>query len=313
MKTMRFICSYIIFISLISCQSEQNDWKKAKDFDFEYKIFKKNKDANAEIKEGDIVSFQYRMSLENGKILESSNPNTPVKITIPGKMYLNQFEAAFLLAAEGDSLTVRYKKEKVLNLLEKHKNLISEKDNYILLSYRISELIRSSKIREMKDSAYAEKLHYENSADYNKDKQNIIDAGSKLKFELVEKIGQKNSAKLQLKNHHEFKIAYVEEGKGKKAGENDIICFYYLAALEKRAKIFDENFKNGSRYCFKINKDTKNSNILHRAVKDLQKGTKAYIFVPAESGYGKTGSPPVVPPNADLVIYVEIAELIPQK
>ena len=38
----------------------------------------------------------------------------------------------------------------------------------------------------------------------------------------------------------------------------------------------------------------------------LKKGDKAYIFIPSELGYGQRGAGNVVPPNSDLVFYVEI-------
>ena len=41
----------------------------------------------------------------------------------------------------------------------------------------------------------------------------------------------------------------------------------------------------------------------------LKGGSKAVLFIPGELGYGAAGSPPNIGPNAELIFYVEIAEV----
>jgi len=42
----------------------------------------------------------------------------------------------------------------------------------------------------------------------------------------------------------------------------------------------------------------------------LNPGSKAYLFIPSELGYGEMGSPPKIKPNSELVFYVELVEAI---
>ena len=40
----------------------------------------------------------------------------------------------------------------------------------------------------------------------------------------------------------------------------------------------------------------------------LNKGAKASLYIPYELAYGATGSPPAIPPAANLYFYVEVQE-----
>jgi FKBP-type peptidyl-prolyl cis-trans isomerase len=42
----------------------------------------------------------------------------------------------------------------------------------------------------------------------------------------------------------------------------------------------------------------------------LKEGDKAVLFIPSELGYGETGAGADIPPNAELVFYVELVTVI---
>jgi FKBP-type peptidyl-prolyl cis-trans isomerase len=41
----------------------------------------------------------------------------------------------------------------------------------------------------------------------------------------------------------------------------------------------------------------------------LKTGSKALVFVPSNKAYGAKGSLPVVPPYADLMLYIEVVAI----
>lgn len=45
--------------------------------------------------------------------------------------------------------------------------------------------------------------------------------------------------------------------------------------------------------------------MFHKAIPYLKMGCKALIFVPAKLSYGSKGNMPIVPPDADIVLYIE--------
>jgi FKBP-type peptidyl-prolyl cis-trans isomerase len=301
-------------ILIFSCQRSEEVWKENSDFGFVYKVLKTAlSDTKNKIEEGDKISFVYQISLGNGKIIQKFDQKSDVTLSIPGKMYRNQFEEAFLYAACGDSLIVKYKFKKIQNQIQKYVDAIDSKETDVIFTYKITQLVKASRIKELKDSVFAEKLHFPSLQDYLEEQKRAIEADSTLIQALKEKISEKKASRLKLKNHNGLSLEIIQEGKGKKIENGDLVCVYYIAALENEVRIFDNNFKSGSRNCFKLDKDSKSTNILEAYVKDLQKGTKAYIFVPAEAAYGKKGSPPVIPPDADLVFYIEVAAIISEK
>jgi FKBP-type peptidyl-prolyl cis-trans isomerase len=55
-----------------------------------------------------------------------------------------------------------------------------------------------------------------------------------------------------------------------------------------------------------IGKEDKLPKMIHSAIANLKIGSKAFIFVPSDKAYGVKGSLPIVPSNADLMLYLEV-------
>ncbi len=100
-----------------------------------------------------------------------------------------------------------------------------------------------------------------------------------------------------------LKYIIHEEGDGNtpKPGQN--VFAHYFGALTN-GKPFDNSFKRGQLFNFPIGQG--------RVIRGwdegfalLSPGAKATLFIPAELGYGATGSPPTIPGNSELIFYVE--------
>ncbi|MFZ1561628.1 MAG: FKBP-type peptidyl-prolyl cis-trans isomerase [Saprospiraceae bacterium] len=85
------------------------------------------------------------------------------------------------------------------------------------------------------------------------------------------------------------------------------VYVHYYGMLAENGKMFDSSFKSGQPYQFALD--------LGQVIKGwdigislLNKGAKATLFIPPDLGYGVKGSPPIIPPNAELIFYVELVK-----
>ncbi|MEE9372388.1 MAG: FKBP-type peptidyl-prolyl cis-trans isomerase [Saprospiraceae bacterium] len=137
-----------------------------------------------------------------------------------------------------------------------------------------------------------------------------------------------NKAKLpEVKNLAEKTIAEVKSGKikpvmtesglsyfihemgtGEMATNDRMISAQYYGALQTNGKTFDTSFNKGRAYSFRLGSGSviKGWDV---GFLNFKVGTKASIFIPSEMGYGANGSPPSIPPNADLYFYVELEDM----
>lgn len=101
-----------------------------------------------------------------------------------------------------------------------------------------------------------------------------------------------------------LKILRVEEGDGEKPALRETVKVLYYGTLTDGTR-FDDAFSRGSSFDFQLGAGRVIKG-WDEGIAELTKGTKAFLFVPSEMGYGGTGSPPVIPPDAELIFYVEL-------
>jgi peptidylprolyl isomerase len=87
---------------------------------------------------------------------------------------------------------------------------------------------------------------------------------------------------------------------------SEVSIHYYAWTTE--GKLFDATHFNGKPYKFKLGlgKSIEGWNI---ALKKIRKGEKAILVVPPKLGYGESGIPELVPPNATLVYMLELIDI----
>ena len=100
-----------------------------------------------------------------------------------------------------------------------------------------------------------------------------------------------------------LKYIIHEEGIGAKPKPGQEVFANYFGALTDGTP-FDNSWKRGQLFNFPIGQ--------RRVIAGwdegfalLSPGAKATLFIPAELGYGAAGSPPTIPPNSELIFYVE--------
>lgn len=168
------------------------------------------------------------------------------------------------------------------------------------LTYHIS-------LQEIKDeAAFMAALEEENAK-----KQQAMIAGQAREAEIADMVklraAEYTKGKLDSKiktTASGLKYMIHEEGNGVLPKKGQEVYAHYYGALTDGTQ-FDNSFKRGQLFNFPLGAG--------RVIRGwdegfalLSPGTKATLFIPAELGYGPQGSPPRIPPNSELIFYVEM-------
>lgn len=98
----------------------------------------------------------------------------------------------------------------------------------------------------------------------------------------------------------------IHEGgtQGTKPEQGQMVEAHYYGILAETGEKFDSSFSRGSTFSFPLGR----GQVIQgwdEGFALLNEGARATLFVPADLGYGGRGSPPQIPPNSDLIFYVE--------
>lgn len=98
----------------------------------------------------------------------------------------------------------------------------------------------------------------------------------------------------------------VEEGTGSMPTTGRQVSVQYVGMLTD-GTVFDNSFERGNPITFPLG--------VGRVIPGwdeglalLKEGSKGYLFIPHQLGYGEAGSPPTIPGSAELVFYVELVK-----
>lgn len=101
-----------------------------------------------------------------------------------------------------------------------------------------------------------------------------------------------------------LKYVLHEKGTGMKAIPGREVEVNYFGVLADGTP-FDNSFSRGQTFAFPLGA----GRVIRgwdEGIALLNVGSKATLFVPYELGYGEAGSPPTIPPKAELIFYVEL-------
>lgn len=313
LSSLSLFCAVLLF----SCQPDNNNWEKTHKGKFSYKIIQPEKSATNQdtIGFGDLVTFHY--VLKNGtQVVESSYlSGEAVELELPAKPGRNQFMEALTLARPGDSLLVKVKYDDALEDLSSYKEHFKSGDE-ATFGYKIIKVTRRADLLAVANLKYALSKGYNSVSEMEAERNYYKNAADSLYGVVKEQIGFKKLGKLALEKNAEglqWHLSAKAEG-GSPIEAGDTVFVFYMGLVEKDARIFDDIFlKKGDRLVFTVADSSFNAPMLHKSVQLLQKGSKATIFVPSKLGYGTAGSGKSVPPNADLVLYIDVVEVRPKQ
>jgi FKBP-type peptidyl-prolyl cis-trans isomerase FkpA len=101
-----------------------------------------------------------------------------------------------------------------------------------------------------------------------------------------------------------LKIIDEKVGTGQEAKAGDLVAVHYTGRLADGTK-FDSSLERGEPIVFKLGAG-KVIKGWDQGIAGMKEGGKRKLVIPPELGYGAKGSPPVIPPNAELYFDVEL-------
>lgn len=102
----------------------------------------------------------------------------------------------------------------------------------------------------------------------------------------------------------ELKKEVIAEGSGPEAKSGDTVSVHYTGMLTDGGK-FDSSVDRGAPFSFPLGAGMVIKG-WDEGIAGMKVGEKVKLTIPADLGYGASGYPPVIPPNATLVFEVEL-------
>lgn len=104
-----------------------------------------------------------------------------------------------------------------------------------------------------------------------------------------------------------LKYVVHEAGAGPQAEAGKLVSVHYYGTLLD-GKMFDNSFQRGQPIELPLGQ----GRVIpgwEEGIALFKEGAKATLFIPSDLGYGEAGSPPDIPGGAELMFYVEIADV----
>ncbi len=105
-----------------------------------------------------------------------------------------------------------------------------------------------------------------------------------------------------------LKIEILREGNGVEAKKDDRVIVNYAGTFKDGTQ-FDSSFDRNEPLTFVLGENRVIAG-WEMGVSGMKMGEKRRLIVPASLAYGKTGRPPVIPPNTPLIFEIELLGIL---
>ena len=111
-------------------------------------------------------------------------------------------------------------------------------------------------------------------------------------------------------NRTESGLGYIihKQGEGVLPEKGSIIDAHYYGIRESDGGMFDNSFQRGQPFSFQLGMGMVIPG-WDEGFGLLNAGSKATLFIPATLAYGERGPSGAIPPNSDLIFYVELESI----
>lgn len=235
---------------------------------------------------GDQVRIDYVMKKGDEVLSASYSSKKPVFVQIPQPRYDNFFTKAIRLMGEGDSLVVLIQAVHAKELLGQYQSYFKDEEAVTFL-YKVHEIKEASQVEQ----------------EIRKEVKRI----ESIKEAMQQRIQQFASGQLHQQLQQTPKgLRYLinQPGKGSPAIEGSWVQVHYICYLED-GTLLQDSYRNMTPLEFKLG-DLSVIDGWSEGLRQLKEGAKATLFIPPSLGYGSKGMDDLIPPDANLIFYVEL-------
>jgi FKBP-type peptidyl-prolyl cis-trans isomerase FkpA len=247
---------------------------------------------------GDIIYFHVDIKAGD-KVLNSSRmemQGEPAKMKMPeikkeDKKPISPIASGLKIMGIGDSLSIFMPTDTIKQLKEQFPDVKELAYHIVLVDIKTEEEYN----KEM------EVLR----ADQMKKQEEGLKAIEGLTVKVKDNIAKFKAGKLATKDLGDgLKFFITEQGTGAKIEKGSNVDVNYYGSLMNGTR-FDDSFSRGQSFALKVGEGMVIPG-WDQGLQAFNEGSKGYLFIPSKLGYGERGAGEQIPPNSDLVFYVEI-------
>jgi len=251
------------------------------------------KNQGPKVREGETVLINVNTWV-NDSLVQSTFRDTggPREIVLPDSILMKgKVPAVFdalLLMAKGDSVTVLQPTDSIMKLgIPKSFGEVQE----IRFEVKLVDILTPNVIQKRE----LEKK--------KKDEGQVTLISETVKTKIAEYKGKTLRNFRKSKSGLEYII--IEKGIGKPVKDGDTVPTNYYGVRMSDGIMFDNSYDRGGPSSFTVGELIPGFN---EGMMLINRGGKAILFIPSQLAYGKEGGGADIPPNTDLVFYVEIED-----
>jgi len=300
MKFKPLLYILIAFISLASCQNEKSRYTELKinKGKFEIILDKEGKVANP----GEYIIYSVLFKDDKGKVFMDKRKSKELlrEQVVKDSVFLKDLtpvsEVLYQMSI-GDSANI------IVPLLDDQKVGDMKQSDTLFFHLNVKNIVDKEGMRDIIEDEFL--------------KQEAEETEARIKQIEVDQIIMKtwdefNKGKLKGKlkrTKNGVKYIVIRDGKGEKAKERQRVKIGYYGMTHKEANAFDNSFRRDKDLEVVIGANQVITG-WDEALKEMNTGMKAVFFIPSKLAFGKNGKNAIIPPNADLVFYIELHEII---
>jgi FKBP-type peptidyl-prolyl cis-trans isomerase FkpA len=306
---MRKISYLLMMATAVSFASCKESWKKA-DEGMEYKIIADGK--GDKIKTGEFLEFQFTSVWNDGKkdsVLNDTRVNGgPQIIPFDSASLPPAYFKIFKELKKGDSLTTKMITDSIFKKQPEAMPPFMKKGQYVYTNLRVTNIYKTkeeaekARIAAMAANEAAGKIKAEGQA--KTDDKTLNDFFAKNNIKTV-------------KTANGSYVEIIQPGTGPMIDTTVVAKINYTGRLTN-GKMFDSNTDPSKGHLEPLTVNmTSNPGLgggvipgMTEALKMLNKGAKAKLYIPSGQGYGAQAGGPELPANSNLVFEVEVLDIL---
>jgi FKBP-type peptidyl-prolyl cis-trans isomerase len=315
---------FVALVFLTNC-GNSDGWQGGADGIYQYKILSSSASSatphasinTAKIDFGDEISFSYAI-YKGDSVLERTEAGQWLQLLIPARQFRNPWEQALMQARLGDSLVVRARMRDVGATMQKYENLFSQQD-WVVSHFKIHSVRRRDSLAAAEKQDLAAMQRFSSAAAFTKEHNALALIADSLPQNMAQWYFDVSQGKKQATEDAATKMRYeilpfsanfaanfelLQPDKIAKQG--DTLLIYYATMLSEGLQIYDNSLARRSRFELVFRENPSIIEGFHAAAAQLKTGQRGFFLLPPALGYGAAGSPPVVPPNSQIILYMHV-------